>query len=119
YYTAEPCPLCRRLVPPRGRKETEDETEWTPGSSQTLAIILSKRRESTIESHGMKSNILVLLAAVAAHAAEFSTGQAARLVIGQKTFTDANQGADRNLVGGVGGVAYAGNMLFVVDSNRI
>jgi len=67
----------------------------------------------------MKSTILVLLAAVAAHAAEFSTGQAARLVIGQRTFTEQNQGADQNLVGGVGGVAYAGDMLFVVDSNRI
>ena len=53
----------------------------------------------------MKSNILVLLAAVAAHAAEFSTGQAARLVIGQRTFTDGNQGADQNLVGGVSGLA--------------
>ena len=67
----------------------------------------------------MKSTILVLLAAAAAYAAEFTTGQAARLVIGQKTFTDANQGANNNLVGGVGGVAYAGDMLFVVDSNRI
>src|SRR5262245_48700246 len=67
----------------------------------------------------MKSTILVLLAAAAAHAAEFSTGQAARLVIGQKTFTDANQGADQNLVGGVSGIAYASDMLFVVDANRI
>src|SRR2546427_636999 len=67
----------------------------------------------------MKSTILVLLAAVAAHAAEFSTGQAARLVIGQRTFTDGNQGADQNLVGGVSGLAYANDMLFVVDSNRI
>src|SRR5258706_381759 len=67
----------------------------------------------------MKSTILVLLAAVTAHAAEFSTGQAARLVIGQRTFTEENQGADQNLVGGVGGDAYAGDMLFVVDSNRI
>src|SRR5262249_22957852 len=84
-----------------------------------LAIILSKRRESTIESHCMKSTILVLLAAAAAHAAEFSTGQAARLVIGQRTFTDGIQGATQDLVGGVSGVAYADDMLFVVDSNRI
>ena len=67
----------------------------------------------------MKSIILVLLAAVAAPAAEFSTGQAARLVIGQRTFTEALQGADKDLVGGVSGLAYAGDMLFVVDSNRI
>src|SRR5437762_9198618 len=84
-----------------------------------LAIIRDKRRESTNESHRMKSIFLVLLAAAAAHAAEFSTGQAARLVIGQRTFTEGLQGADQNLVGGVSGVAYANDMLFVVDSNRI
>ena len=47
----------------------------------------------------MKSIILVLLAAVAAPAAEFSTGQAARLVIGQRTFTDGAPGADQIQVG--------------------
>src|SRR6266704_3257634 len=67
----------------------------------------------------MKSIILVLLAAVVAPAAEFSTGQAARLVIGQRTFTEAMQGAQQDLVGGVSGIAYAGDMLFVVDANRV
>src|SRR6266852_13800 len=67
----------------------------------------------------MKSIILVLLAAVVAPAAEFSTGQAARLVIGQRTFTEALQGAKQDLVGGVSGIAYAGDMLFVVDANRV
>ena len=67
----------------------------------------------------MKSIILVLLVAAAAPAAEFVTGQAARAVIGQRTFTDDIQGADRNLIGGVGGVAYANNMLLVADANRV
>jgi phage tail sheath gpL-like len=67
----------------------------------------------------MKSITLVLLAAVAASAADFYTGQAARLVIGQQTFTEAAQGAGQNLLGGVGGVAYAANTLFVADGNRI
>src|SRR3981081_1429317 len=88
-------------------------------SSQSLGILTGKRRESTIESHDMKSITLVLLTAAAVSAADFSTGQAARLVIGQATFTEASQGADRNLVGGVGGVAYANDMLFVADGNRI
>ena len=66
----------------------------------------------------MKRTILVLLAA-SAYAAEFVTGQAARAVIGQRTFTDGSQGADQNLIGGVGGVAYANNMLFVADGNRV
>ena len=67
----------------------------------------------------MKSISLVLLAAAAASAAQFSTGQAARLVIGQSTFTEGEQGAGQNLLGGVGGVAYANNMLFVADGNRV
>ena len=67
----------------------------------------------------MKSTIIVFLVAAAAHAAEFTTGQAARLAIGQQTFTDDTQGATQNLVGAVGGLAYANNMLFVVDSNRV
>ena len=67
----------------------------------------------------MKSITLVLLAVVAASAADFTTGQAARLVIGQSTFTEGEQGAGQNLIGGVGGVAYANDMLFVADGNRI
>jgi uncharacterized protein (TIGR03437 family) len=67
----------------------------------------------------MKSISLVLLAVAAASAADFTTGQAARLVIGQSTFTQGDQGAGQNLIGAVGGVAYAGDMLFVADSNRV
>ena len=68
----------------------------------------------------MKSILVVLLAAVAAHAAEFSTGQAARAVIGQETFTDQIPGpASEKLLGGVSGLAFASDTLFVVDSNRI
>ncbi len=67
----------------------------------------------------MKSTLFVLLVAAAAHAAEFTTGQAARIAIGQADFTDDTQGATQTLVGGVGGLAYANNMLFVVDSNRV
>src|SRR4030081_3262814 len=67
----------------------------------------------------MKSISPVFLAAATASAAQFFTGQAARLVIGQQTFTEAAQGANQNLLGGVGGVAYAGDMLFVADGNRV
>src|SRR5450432_1125296 len=67
----------------------------------------------------MKAIILVLLVAAAALAAEFSTGQAARLVIGQRTFTEQEEGARQDLLGGVSGLAYAADMLFVVDSNRV
>src|SRR5262245_14759859 len=71
----------------------------------------------------MKSIYLVLLAAAAAWAAEFTTGQAARLVIGQRTFTEQEPGtagaARPDLLGGVSGLAYATDTLFVVDSNRV
>lgn len=52
-------------------------------------------------------------------AADFTTGQAARAIIGQTTFTSQNSGASNSLVGGVGGVAYANNTLFVTDANRL
>src|SRR3984885_14110318 len=52
-------------------------------------------------------------------AADFLTGQAARAVIGQTTFTSQASGATNLLMGGVGGVAYANNTLFVTDSNRL
>lgn len=56
--------------------------------------------------------------ALPAHAAEFLTGQAARLVIGQTTFTTQQFGASDTLLGGVGGLAYANGNLWIAGSNR-
>ena len=50
---------------------------------------------------------------------DFVTGMGARLVIGQSTFTAQEFGASATLLGGVGGLAYANDMLFVADSNRL
>lgn len=52
-------------------------------------------------------------------AADFMTGMAARAVIGQTTFTSQDSGASNTLLGGVGGIAYANNTLFVTDANRL
>jgi len=52
-------------------------------------------------------------------AQQFVTGQAARLVIGQTTFASQAYGASNTLLGGAGGVAFAGDTLFVADSNRV
>ncbi len=49
----------------------------------------------------------------------FSTGQAARLVIGQQNFTAGNYGATSQLLGTPSGVAYANGVLWVADSNRL
>lgn len=67
----------------------------------------------------MKYFALLLAAAAVSGAADFSTGQAARVVIGQQTFTSQASGASQILVGGVSGLAYANDTLFVVDSNRV
>ena len=65
-----------------------------------------------------KTCALLSLCACVGLAADFVTGQGARLVIGQTTFTAQNPGASDTLLGAVGGVAYANGILFVADANR-
>lgn len=67
----------------------------------------------------MKYFALLFVAAGIARSADFSTGQAARLVIGQPTFTAQEAGASDRLLGAASGLAYANDTLFVVDSNRV
>ncbi|MDX1982462.1 MAG: hypothetical protein SFV51_19460 [Bryobacteraceae bacterium] len=62
---------------------------------------------------------LLLAAATICPAADFFTGQAARVVIGQRTFTEQKSGAAADLLGAVGGLAYANGTLVVVDDNRV
>ena len=52
-------------------------------------------------------------------AEQFVTGQAARAVIGQETFTRQAPGATQFRLGAVSGIAYANDTLFVVDSSRV
>jgi len=65
-----------------------------------------------------KTCALLSLCACVGLAADFVTGQAARLVIGQSTFTQQQPGTADTLLGAVGGVAYANGILFVADANR-
>ncbi|MEP6538183.1 MAG: hypothetical protein ABJF23_22785 [Bryobacteraceae bacterium] len=67
----------------------------------------------------MKYFVLLCAAAAIARSADFTTGQAARLVIGQQTFTAQEEGASDRLLGAASGVAVANDTLFVVDSNRV
>ena len=67
----------------------------------------------------MKYLALLCAAAGIARSADFSTGQAARLVIGQSTFTAQEEGASDRLLGAASGIAVANDTLFVVDSNRV
>ncbi|MBS1835506.1 MAG: hypothetical protein JST65_22500 [Acidobacteria bacterium] len=67
--------------------------------------------------------VLITLAcltqAVVVPAQDFLQGQAARVVLGQPTFTSQDPGASDRLLGGAGGVAFANGMLFVADANKI
>src|SRR5579862_5298184 len=65
-----------------------------------------------------KTCALLSLCAYSGLAGDFLTGQAARLVIGQATFTDQLAGASDILLGAVGGLAFANGTLWVADSNR-
>jgi uncharacterized protein (TIGR03437 family) len=67
----------------------------------------------------MKCISVLLLCAAAAGADDFTTGQAARLVIGQVTFTQQDSNSSDTIVGGISGLAYAADTLFVADSNRV
>jgi uncharacterized protein (TIGR03437 family) len=66
----------------------------------------------------MKCLSVLLLSATLGAAADFTTGQAARLVIGQETFTSQLETASQSVLGGVGGVAVANNQLFLADASR-
>lgn len=63
--------------------------------------------------------VSLCLIACLANAQDFHTGQAARLIIGQKSFTAQFPGNGNEILGAVGGIAVAGNRLFVADSSRI
>jgi uncharacterized protein (TIGR03437 family) len=69
----------------------------------------------------MKCVFAIILTAAASFAAniDFSTGQAARLVIGQPYFDSESDSASNTILGAVGGLAYSNNTLFVVDSNVV
>jgi hypothetical protein len=68
----------------------------------------------------------ISLCAPLTFSADFITGQAARLVVGQTTFTSQNSGgvsgsgpASNTVFGAMGGLAFANNTLFVADANRV
>jgi uncharacterized protein (TIGR03437 family) len=67
----------------------------------------------------MKCISVFLLLAAGAAAADFVTGQAARLVIGQTTFTNQDPNSSDTVLGALSGIAYAADTLFVADSNRV
>src|SRR5271157_1832941 len=67
----------------------------------------------------MKGISAFFLLAASGFAADFITGQAARLVIGQQSFTAADPNSTNTIIGAASGIAYAADRLFVADANRI
>ncbi len=71
----------------------------------------------------MKSLALVSVTAVlvctGAFAGDYINGQAARMIIGQATFTDQLPGTTARLLGAAGGVAYGKDTLIIADSSRL
>jgi uncharacterized protein (TIGR03437 family) len=67
----------------------------------------------------VRVSIVLLAWAAAAVPAEFQNGQAARLVIGQPSFTAERPISSREALGGAGGVGFGGGRLFIADSNRM
>ncbi|HWR52744.1 MAG TPA: hypothetical protein VN428_16660 [Bryobacteraceae bacterium] len=69
----------------------------------------------------MRHLAVFLLAACSIFAADFSTGQAARLVLGQKTFTKESPESNTidGVLGAAGAIAYANGVLVIGDANRL
>ncbi|MBC7924792.1 MAG: hypothetical protein H7039_03970 [Bryobacteraceae bacterium] len=63
--------------------------------------------------------VLVLATTTILNAQSFVTGQGARAVIGQRSFTLQKPGASDSQLGAAGGLALVGDTLFVVDSSRV
>src|ERR1019366_26377 len=89
-------------------------------SAESLAIIENSRSillgPTTLR---MKCISIFLLGAAAVCAADFTPGKAARLVIGQTTFTSQDSNSSDIILGAASGIAYAADTLFVADSNRV
>jgi uncharacterized protein (TIGR03437 family) len=64
-------------------------------------------------------SLALALAAPLAAQRDWVTQQAARLVIGQTSFTRQDPTSSQSSIGSAGGVAVAGNRLFIAEGNRI
>jgi sugar lactone lactonase YvrE len=67
----------------------------------------------------MKFIVWFVFGSAVLFADDFNTGQAARAVVGQAQFTRQDASPTDSVIGSASGVAYANNMLFVADSNRV
>ena len=64
-------------------------------------------------------SLALALAAPLAAQPQWVDHQAARLIVGQPSFTRQSPTSSRDIIGSAGGVAVGGNRLFVAEGNRI
>ncbi|HEY6343415.1 MAG TPA: hypothetical protein VIY49_18115 [Bryobacteraceae bacterium] len=86
-----------------------------PKSVNRIVILMVN---SLTPARMLRSCALFSLCAALGLAQPFITGQGARLVVGQQTFTAQNSGASNTLLGSAAGLAFAGDTLFIADGNR-
>jgi len=67
----------------------------------------------------MKWTVFLLFSIASLNAQDFVTGQAARLEVGQRIWSDQYPSATERNLGSISGLAYANNTLFVTDANRV
>src|ERR1019366_3036513 len=103
------CLLFRHFAPravPIGHTRVTLRHHWA--SAESLAIIEDSRSiRLAPTTFRMKCISIFLLSAAAVCAADFTTGQAARLVIGQTTFTSQDSNSSDIILGAASGIAYA------------
>jgi len=117
-------PKCLLLMDFAGKGVPNAHTRVTPwhhtAATESLAIIEDSRSKSLGRTTlRMKCITIFLFSAGVLCAADFTTGQAARLVIGQPTFTSQDSNSSDTILGAASGLAFAADTLFVADSNRV
>ena len=117
-------PKCLLLMDFAAKGVPNAHTRVTPwhhtAATESLAIIEDSRSKSLGRTTlRMKCITIFLFSAGVLCAADFTTGQAARLVIGQPTFTSQDSNSSDTILGAASGLAFAADTLFVADSNRV
>src|SRR5690242_6389414 len=100
-------------MPPRARMKPRVKER------RLRAVAIIEDQTVNLIVRNMKHFCVFFLCAALSMAADFTTGQAGRAVVGQSTFTGALAGASQTLIGAASGLALKNDTLFVADSNRL
>ena len=98
----------------------DPENEAAQARTAAARRLAAANRSASANLRPVHSNSapLAVTSAVASTPAQFSTGMAARLVIGQPRFAAQRSETTQTLLGAAQGIAFANGTLVVADSNR-